>query len=188
MPHEVTELLSQVRRGEARAIDRLLPLVYDELRRLAAAHLRTERNDHTLQATALAHEAYVRLVGDRKVGEGDRSQFFAAASSAIRRILVDHARKRSRQKRGGKRNKLSLEVVDEQGAESPVDLVMLDDLLERLSQTSDRKARVVELRFFGGLSNPEIAEVLGVTTRSIERDWQFAKAWLFRELSESQQA
>ena len=165
------------------SIDQVLPAVYDELRALAERSLRHERGDHTLQATALVHEAYLRLAKRSDVPWEDRAHFSALAAQAIRRILVDHARHRRRAKRGGQRNKLPLDAVVTVAPEPGVNLVELDEALTRFSEQEPRKAQVVEMRFFGGMTADETAEVLGVSTRSVERDWRFARVWLFRELS-----
>ncbi|MCA9729987.1 MAG: sigma-70 family RNA polymerase sigma factor [Candidatus Eisenbacteria bacterium] len=181
---EVTQLLRKVSRGEASSAA-LFPIVYDELRALAARHLSRERPEHTLQATALVHEAYLRLVDLDRMDWRDRVHFFAAASGSIRRILVDHARAKGRQKRGGNEPKLPLKEalaipIHEPGPE----LVELDDAMCRLAEDHPEKARVVELRYFGGLTVAEIAEVLGVKERTVDRYWFFARNWLFRELTE----
>lgn len=182
-----TRILADVTAGQRGATDRLLPLVYDELRSLAAWQLQRERRDHTLQATALVHEAYVRLTGRREGHWRDRAHFFAVAAEAIRRILVDHARAKKRLKRGGGRERVPLDGVVLVTSEQEVDLVGLDGALDELARQHPRKARVVELRFFGGLTMEQIAEVLGTTLRTVERDWQFARAWLFRVLSQDRE-
>ncbi|HEX7880813.1 MAG TPA: sigma-70 family RNA polymerase sigma factor [Candidatus Eisenbacteria bacterium] len=181
---QVTGLLTGWCAGDKGVLDRLLPLVYDELRRIAARHLERERPDHTLQPTALVHEAYFRLIDQRKVDWRNRAQFLGLAAEMMRRILVNHARERSALKRGGGFRKVSLtEALDTPGPE--VDLAGLDEALRRLADLDSRKARVVELRFFGGLTNAEAAEVLAVSEATIERDWSFARAWLFAALAES---
>jgi len=170
--------------GDKAALDRLLPLVYDELRRIAARHLERERSDHTLQPTALVHEAYFRLIDQRQVDWRNRAQFLGLAAEMMRRILVNHARDRAALKRGGGLRKMSLtEAMNEPGPE--VDVADLDEALERLAALDARKARVIELRFFGGLTNAEAAEVLDVSAATVERDWSFARAWLFAALEES---
>lgn len=181
----ITRLLEEIRSGDDRAADRLLPLVYDELRRLARTYLREERPGHTLQATALVHEAYLRLVDQTRVQWQGRAHFFAVAAQAIRRVLVDHARGRGREKRGGNAPRLSLDEVIEVGAAPDTDLLELNRVLEALAEQHPIPARVVELRFFGGLTSEEAAEVLGSSTRTVERQWQFARAWLYRELGDS---
>ena len=182
---DVTQLLIDLSDGDTSVVDELLPLVYDELRRLAQHHLQRERPDHTLQATALVHEAYLKLVNQDRAKWRNQAHFMAIASQAIRRILVDHARGRGRVKRGGDREQLSLDDTPTLAAEPSLDVVALDEALTRFAEEHPDKARVVELRFFGGLKNEEVAEVLGsVTTRTIERHWQFARAWLYRALSD----
>jgi RNA polymerase sigma factor (TIGR02999 family) len=180
---EVTQLLIQWREGNQGALDQLLPLVYDELRRLANAYLRKERPDHTLQSTALVHEAYLRLIGQREIQWQNRAQFFGVAAQMIRRILVDHARGRISAKRGGGAPKLSLDEGLAVAGGKGLDLVALDDALAALGVIDPQQCRIVELRFFGGLSIEETAEVIGVSTATVKRDWSVARAWLFRELS-----
>ncbi len=159
-----------------------MPLVYDELRALAQSYLNRERPDHTLQATALVHDAYVRLIRQEDVEWKNRAHFFAVAAQAIRRILVDHARGHQRQKRGGGRERVRLDedvaVLDERD----IDLIALDEALEKLAHLRERQARIVELRFFGGLELKEVAEFLGVSPRTVTGDWQMARAWLRREM------
>jgi len=171
-----------MKQGDERAADKLLPLVYDEFRALARHYLAQERGDHTLQPTALVHETYMKLVDQTRVDWQSRSHFFAVAAQAMRRILVDHARTRQREKRGGGRARV---ILDEAVALSPQkneDVLALDEALEKLAQVSPRQAKVVELRFFGGLSVDEVAEALKVSKRTIEGDWTFARAWLAKEL------
>jgi RNA polymerase sigma factor (TIGR02999 family) len=178
----VTLVLEQMRKGDKGAADKLLPLVYDEFRALARHYLAQERANHTLQPTALVHEAYMKLVDQTRVDWQGRSHFFAVAAQAMRRILVDHARSRQRDKRGGGRARV---VLDEAVALSPQkdeDVLALDEALERLAALDPRQAKVVELRFFGGLSVEEVAEALKVSKRTVEGDWTFARAWLSREL------
>ena len=177
----VTALLRAWRGGDQAAFEQLTPLVYDELRRRARYYLRGERPDHTLRPTALVHEVYLRLVDLDQVDWQDRTHFFVLAARQMRRILVDSARARRFKKRGGG----ALNVTFDEGLAVPAhgpDLVWLDDALELLAATDERKARVVELRFFGGLSNDEIASTLGISTDTVTRDWQMAKLWLRREL------
>jgi RNA polymerase sigma factor (TIGR02999 family) len=179
---DVTQVLEKLRNGDRRAADELLPLVYDEFRALARHYLAQERMNHTLQPTALVHEAYMKLVDQTRVDWQGKSHFFAVAAQAMRRILVDHARSRQREKRGGGRARV---VLDEAVALSPQkdeDVLALDEALERLAQLDPRQAKVVELRFFGGLNVEEVAEALGVSKRTVEGDWTFARAWLSREL------
>ncbi len=181
----VTQLLRQAQGGDRAALDELLPLVYAELRRLAASKLSHERADHTLQATALVHEAYLRLIEQHSVDWRNRAHFFALAAEMMRRILVNHALQRQAQKRGGENNtKLSLdEAMGLAREERQVDVLLLNDVLERLSALDPQQARVVELRFFGGLTVEEVAEVLGVSEITVKREWRVAKAWLHQAMS-----
>ena len=178
-----TKLLIGYGSGDRSILDQILPLVYEELRRLAVYHLSRERKDHTLQATALVHEAYMRLVNQRQVDWKNRAQFLGLASEIMRRILVNHARDRAASKRGGKAQRVSLSVVDQSSKEPDVDVILLDDALTKLMDRDARKSRVVELKFFGGLTNDEIAEVLQVSVATVEREWMLARAWLYRALS-----
>ena len=179
MKNELTRILGAIEAGNAQAADRLLPLVYEELRKLAAAHMANEAVDHTLSATALVHEAYLRLVGDQQFNS--RGHFFAAASEAMRRVLVDHARNRKRLRRGGpsrRREELELDAVARLDA-SPEDLLDLDDALSRLEREDPRAASLVKLRMFAGLTQDEAAKALGVVRRTADRDWAFARAGFF---------
>jgi RNA polymerase sigma factor (TIGR02999 family) len=180
-PSDVTILLRAWREGDARALDRLIPIVYEELKDIARRSMWGERPDHTLQATALVHEAYTRLI-DSDVTWQDRSHFFAVAARQMRRILVDHAKARGRIKRGGGADRITLNESVAVSPEPPADLVALDEALERLTALDARKAQVIELHFFGGLTHEEAAEALGVSVATVERDLRFAKAWLYREL------
>ncbi len=183
-PSEVTQLLVKWGEGDADALDRLFPLVYGELRRQARRHLRRERVGHTLQATALIHEAYVRLVDQRSVRWQNRAHFFAISAQLMRRILVDHSRGRHRAKRGGSAARVPLEdVLLVAAGQLDVDVLALDEALTRLAALEPRQAQVVELRFFGGLSIEETAAALGVSPATVKNDWNFAKAWLRREMS-----
>jgi RNA polymerase sigma-70 factor, ECF subfamily len=179
----ITRLLSSASAGDRRATDELLPLVYDELRTLAAQHLAEERAGHTLQPTALAHEAYLRLLGPGGTTWENRAHFFGAAARAIRRILVDHARTRGREKRGGG---MEFEVLQEDSAKaterSDIDLLALDEAMERLALLDPQKALLVELRFFGGLTLKEVAAAMEISESTVVREWQFARVWLYREL------
>jgi len=179
----VTRLLAEWGKGDQAALEKLTPLIYGELKRLAARYLRRERSDHTLEATALVHEAYLRLIDQRHVVWQNRAHFFGVAAQAIRRILVDYARGRHAAKRGAGAVKLSLEDVVETPRQRPLDLVALDDALEDLAKMDPQQSRVVELRFFAGLSIEETAEVLGISPATVKRDWTAAKAWLHRDLS-----
>ncbi len=178
----ITDLLSQSRAGDARALEELLPLMYDQLRALAEAHLRRERADHTLQPTALVHEAYLKLAGQDQHDFANRGHFMALAATAMRRILINHAHARNAQKRGGALERRTLFEAASVFEERAEDLLALDEALERLALQDPDKARIVELRFFGGLSTEEAAEVLGVSARTVERGWRFARAWLAKEI------
>ncbi len=180
----ISQLLEQAQAGDAAALSRLLDVVYAELKRIAAARMRGERPDHTLQPTALVHEAFLRLVGNGSTAFEGRAHFLNAASTVMRRVLVDHARARNAAKRGA-----ALRVtLDEALAAAPmpdVEMLALDQALERLAAAEPRWARVVELRFFGGLEVAEAAEVLGVSVATAKRDWQFARTWLAKELGDA---
>lgn len=180
MSTEVTQLVGAWRTGDAGALERLLPIVYDELRALARKALRSERADHTLEPTALVHEAYARLAGS-DLDVRDRAHFFAVVARTMRRVLVDHHRTRARAKRGGRQERITLDenlvAVDD-----PSSFLALDDALERLSALDPRKAQVVELHFFGGLTYAQTAEALGISDATVDRDLRMAKAWLVHEL------
>jgi RNA polymerase sigma factor (TIGR02999 family) len=180
---DVTRLLVNWSNGDRQALEALLPLVYDELRLLAGRYLRRERSGHTLQSTALVHEAYLRLIDQRNVQWQNRAHFFAVAAQMIRRILVDHARKTQTEKRGGHAPRLSLDEAMAVAQDRDVDLVALDDALNGLAEIDDQQAKIVELRFFGGLSIEETAEVLKISPATVKRDWVMAKSWLFREMT-----
>jgi RNA polymerase sigma-70 factor (ECF subfamily) len=179
---DVTVLLVAWSNGDEDALSRLTPLVYAELRRVAQAYMRREHSGHTLQATALVNEAYIRLVDSSRVRWQNRAHFFAVAAQLMRRILIDFARNRKYQKRGGDWRRVTLVEGEHAATNSDVDLVAVDDALQELAKLDARKARVVELRFFGGLSLEETAEALQVSTDSVGRDWRAARAWLMREL------
>jgi RNA polymerase sigma factor (TIGR02999 family) len=181
-PNEVTQLLKEWADGSELALEALVPLVYAELRRLAASYLRSEEPGHTLQPTALVHEAFIRLAGHSAPECENRSQFYGVAARLMRQILTDHWRTQHAMKRGGHLTHVSLEPDLLASCELETDLLALDDALERLAVIDPRKSRVVELRFFGGLSVEETAEVLTVSEKTVRRDWQFAKSWLLREL------
>lgn len=179
----VTHCLERLRLGDATALDRMLPLVYDELRAIAGSQLRDERTGHTLSATALVHEAYVRLVGREHLTPKDRSHFFAQAAQTMRRILIDHARARRRVKRGNAHVAVPLEEIEGLiGDQTAEELISLDEALNRLAELSPRAAQVVERRFFAGLSLEEAAESLEVSVRTVQRDWLMARAWLRKEI------
>ena len=183
-PGPVTQLLSRVSAGDNDAVDRLFPLVYQQLRSAAEAVLRSERPGHTLQPTALVHEAYLKLVGGGAIPAKDRSHFLSIAARAMRQILVDHARRRGARKRGQGETPLPLDfpIADDGRGLAFDELIALDDALDHLSENSPRLRSVVELRFFAGLNEEQIAETLGVTTRTVQRDWVRARAWLYREV------
>lgn len=182
---DVTSLLQAWSRGDESAFDRLLPMVYDELRRQARRHMRNQPPGHTLQATALVHETYLRLVGGEPVEWRDRAHFFRVAAKAMRSILVDHARARRAAKRGGGALHVSLGAADSGGRDSPeLDVAALDEALERFTEIDPEKCRLVELRYFAGLSIEEAAEVLGTSPATVKRQWNTARAWLRRELGD----
>ena len=180
---DVTTLLLEWSQGSQAALDQVTPLIYDELRRLAARQLRRERPGHTLQSTALVHEAYLKLIDQQRVQWHDREHFFAVASQMIRRILVSYARSRNSTKRGAGRTMLTLNDAGTAGATSEIDLIALDDALERLSRLDPQQGRIIELRFFGGVSIQGTAKLLGISTTTVNRDWKLARAWLHRELA-----
>jgi RNA polymerase sigma factor (TIGR02999 family) len=179
----VTELLLKWGSGDKGALDELIPLVYDELRKLAASYLRRKPGAHTLQATALVHEAYVRLADQDGISMQHRAQFFGLAAKVMRDILVDHARKRLAAKRGGDQLRLSLSQAERFGHKPEVELLALDDALNELAATNPQHSRVIELRFFGGLTIDETADVMNLSHATTERYWSFARAWLRRELA-----
>jgi RNA polymerase sigma factor (TIGR02999 family) len=179
---DVTQILHHWRDGDHDAPAQLMPLVYDELRRLARDYLRRERSDHTLQPTALVHEAYLRMVDEKSVDWQSRAHFYGIAARLMRRILVDHARAHNAAKRGGLERKVVLDEARDLSTSGKTDLVALDGALESFAKSYPRKSEVVELKFFGGLEAKEIAEVLHVSQKTVLRDWQFAKLWLCREL------
>jgi RNA polymerase sigma factor (TIGR02999 family) len=182
MPNSVTKLLLEASGGAPDAFARLMPLVYEELREIARRQMEKERKHHTLSPTALVHEAYLKLVGTERLIWRDRGHFFAVAAEAMRRVLIDLARRRGRAKRGGGRLRLPLNVID-LGLELDRDTVLaLDEALERLKERDPRMAEVVLLRFYAGLSNEEAARALGISVRTVKREWTFARAWLYDEL------
>jgi RNA polymerase sigma-70 factor, ECF subfamily len=180
---DITVLLGKAADGERGAFDALLPAVYQELHALAERYLRHERSDHTLQTTALVHEAYLKMVDQRDARWQNRAHFFAVAAMAMRRILVNHAKSTGRIKRGGGRGRIPLEDAAIVAPEADVDLVALDEALTRLAAFDERKSRIVELRFFGGMSVEETAEVMSIAPATVKRDWTMAKAWLLREVT-----
>ena len=183
-PSEITQLLADWNGGDQAALEKMMPLVYDELRRLARHYLRQERADHTLQPTALVHEAFLRLVDQRSVTWQNRAHFFGIAAQMMRRILVNHAEAHHAEKRGGSARKLALDDAVSFTQEREFDLVALDGALKTLEEIDPQKGRIVELRFFGGLTIAETAEAMGVSETTVERNWRLAKAWLRREISQ----
>ena len=182
-PEQVTRLLQRWGDGDKQAMEALMPLVYDELRSLAKRYLVRERQGHTLETSALVHEAYVKLVGQADVRWSNRSHFYAIAAQTMRRILVDHARSHKYEKRGGGAPKVQLDEALQLGTEQPPDLIALDEALQRLAVADAQQSQLVELRFFGGFTHPEIAEVLGVSLTTVERKWRLARAWLYQTLN-----
>ncbi|MGP1347868.1 MAG: sigma-70 family RNA polymerase sigma factor [Phycisphaerales bacterium] len=182
---DLTMLLRASASGDPADAERLMLAIYDDMKRLAASQLRGERSDHTLDPTALVHEAYLRLVNQRTAEWNDRVHFFSIAARIIRRVLIDHARERNALKRGGSRRSISIERCEIATPERDVDLEALDEALEELAELSERQARIVELKFFGGLTIAEIGEALSIGARTVDREWQVARGWLFDRLSET---
>jgi RNA polymerase sigma factor (TIGR02999 family) len=183
--HEITELLAEWRDGNQSALDELYPLVYNELHRLARRYMSRERKGHTLQATALINEAYVRLVDQKNVQWANRSHFFAISAQIMRRILIDHARRHAYAKRGGGAHQVSLEEAATVVPDQSQELLRLDEALKSLAEMDPRRSQVVELRYFGGLNNEEIADVLQISENTVTRDWNMARAWLYQQLTGS---
>jgi RNA polymerase sigma factor (TIGR02999 family) len=181
--HDVTLALRKVAEGDHRALDRVLPLVYDQLRAIAGRALRGERAGHTLSPTALVHEAYLKLVQLERVSFQDRAHFFAACAGEMRRVLIDHARRRDAGKRGAGAEHVPLENAVAAAEDRPAELIALDEALSRLAALNERQARVVECRFFAGMDVPETAAALGISAATVKRDWTVARAWLNRELA-----
>ena len=181
--HEITQLLLAWSEGDETAQEKLVPLVYEELRRLAKRYMARERGDHTLQTTALVNEAYLRLIKTKDMRWQSRAHFFAVSANVMRRILVDLARERGNLKRGGGARQVSLDEAMIVAPERGADLLALDEAMDRLAALNARQSRVVELRYFGGLGEEEVAEVLKVSLRTVQSDWRLAKTWLYRELS-----
>lgn len=181
---DATRLLERINAGDKAAMSELLPLVYEELRSLASSYLQRERADHTLQPTALVHEAYLRLVDQRRAKWESRGHFIAIAATAMRRILVNHARDRARLKRGGGAHREPLTTNLVQTDEPAVDLLALDDALEKLATIDERKVRIVEARYFAGLTVAETADAMGLSQSTVKREWEFARVWLLRAISE----
>lgn len=187
-PEQISRLLEDWRQGNQQARDALIPLVYDELRRLARRYLRRERPDHTFQSAALVHEAYLRMAQQDAIPLNNRAHFFAVAAQLMRHILVDHARNRRAAKRGGGDAKLTLDTGIALPSKPDVDLVVLDDALTRLAELDPRQSRIIEMRFFGGLSLEETAAVLDISLATVKREWASARAWMRRELSKDRDA
>jgi len=183
-PNEITQQLIAWSNGDRAALEKLIPAVYQELRRMADRCLRGENAEHSLQPTALVHEAYLRLIDQTRVEWHNRAHFFGVAAQMMRRILIDHAKAKHRAKRGGAARKLSLEEIANYTRERASDLVALDEALKILAEMDERKSRIVELRYFGGLTVDETAQVLGVSDKTVMRDWNLAKAWLYQHLNE----
>ena len=180
----LTELLSDWQQGDQSALNKLTPLVYDELRRIAHRYVQRERNGHTLDTTALVNEAYLRLAGQKKIDWQNRSHFFAFTAQVMRHILIDHARRRHYVKHGGNVQRVSLAEAEAMSQERARELVAMDEALDELAEFDPRKSRVVELRYFGGLDLEETAEVLEVSIMTVRRDWRAAKAWLYRRMKD----
>lgn len=184
MPKNITQLLKSAQAGNRSSLDEFLPLVYDELKKIAAYKLSLERKNHTLQATALVHEAYLRMIDQHSVDWKNRSHFFALASEMMRRILVNYAESHNAKKRGDGQTLISLDDVEHLAiAENEVDLIFLDNALNELAKFDETQAKIVEMKFFGGLTNEEVAEVLGVSDSTIKREWRMARAWLTTKLT-----
>lgn len=182
--HGVTDLLIKLSNGKREVVDELLPLIYDELKRLAASYLRRERSDHTLQPTALVNEAYLKMIDITQVSWQNKAHFIGVAANQMRRILVDHARKHNAEKRGGEFHILTLnEEIDKAADQQSTELIELDEALNELARMDPTKAKIVELRYFGGLTMDEVAEVMGVSTITVKRHWKMAKAWLYGRLT-----
>jgi RNA polymerase sigma-70 factor (ECF subfamily) len=181
-PGEVTRLLLELKQGNKEAEGNLIPLVYNELRRIAAIHLRREAPNHSLQPTALVHEAYLRLIGLKEIDWQSRSHFFAVSATVMRRILVDHARAGNARKRGNGWDAVSLNEAILPSPQRAPEILALDEALNRLASLDERQSKIVELRFFAGMNEEEAGNVLGISARTVKRDWRIAKAWLFKEL------
>jgi RNA polymerase sigma-70 factor, ECF subfamily len=181
---ELTQLLLDWSTGNKDALERLMPLVYDELHRLAQRYMRRERIEHTLQTSALLNEAYLRLIDQKRVSWQNRAHFFAIAAGMMRRILVDHSRRRAYAKRGGEQQRIDLDEVAVVADSKASDVLALDEALKRLEAVDEQQSRIVDLRFFGGLTIEETAEVLGISHSTVEREWSMARAWLRREMNQ----
>ncbi|CAN5519827.1 sigma-70 family RNA polymerase sigma factor [soil metagenome] len=181
--HDATDLLIEYSKGKRDALDDLLPIIYDELRRIAASYLRRERSDHTLQPTALVNEAYMKMIDITQVSWQNKAHFIGVAANQMRRILVDHARRHNAEKRGGEFHIMTLNEEIDAADEQSADLIALDDALTELAKMDPTKAKIVELRYFGGLTTDETAEVLGVSSITVKRHWKITKAWLYGQLT-----
>jgi RNA polymerase sigma-70 factor, ECF subfamily len=186
-PDGITDVLLNWGHGDSQAREELLPLIYDELRQIARSYLRHERPDHTLQPTALVHEAYLRLIDQRRVNWRNRAQFIGLAAVMMRRVLVNHARNRKVAKRGGTAERVPLTIAVDVSEQPEHDVIAVHDALSRLQAIDERKARIVELKFFGGLTTEEIAEVTNLSSATIEREWSFARAWLYDAMTADNQ-
>jgi RNA polymerase sigma-70 factor, ECF subfamily len=184
MPNEVTQLLLDWSNGDQTAIDKLMPLVYDELRKLAVHYMKRERSGHTLQTSALINEVYLRLIDQKSATFKNRTHFFGIAARLMRQILIDHARARNNSKRGGDRQKVNLDDVANLAQGRAADLIALDDALKSLAEIDEQQSRIVELRFFGGLTIEETAEALGISDSTVNREWNMARAWLYCEMEQ----
>lgn len=181
----ITQILIELKSGEATALEELLPLVYGELRRLANSYLQRERSNHTLQPTALVHEAYIRLIGQKSIAWENRAHFFGVSARLMREILIEHARARGRQKRGGEfKTMIALDDAISFSNEKQLDVVAIDEALTKLETLDDRQARIVEMKFFGGMTIEEIAEVSGISPATVKREWSTAKLFLYKTLSD----
>jgi len=181
-PKNLTILLNELSEGNNLAIEQILPLVYDELRKISSKYLKDEYRNHTFQTTELVHEAYLKLIGNQKISWQSRAHFFGIAAKTMRQILVDYARKRKAQKRGKGKTKLSLDDAQFVAGESDEQILALDEALKKLENVEERSSKIVELRYFSGLTIEETAELLNISAATVKRDWQFAKAWLYREI------
>jgi RNA polymerase sigma factor (TIGR02999 family) len=184
-PQNITLLLNEISNGNEVAIEKVLPLVYNELRRISSKYLRNEYKKHTFQTTELVHEAYIKLIGNQQISWQSRAHFFGIASKTMRQILVDYARKRNSQKRGSGKTKLSLDDAQLVASESNDQILALDEALKKLEFIEERSGKIVELRYFSGLTIEETAEILNISSASVKRDWQFAKAWLYKEIQQN---
>ncbi len=184
-PQDITRLLLDWGNGDKEALDKLMPFVYDELRRLAGNYMRNQKPGHTLQTTALVNEAYLRLIDSSQVRWQNRTHFFAISAQLMRRVLVDFARTKNAEKRGGNEQKVTFDETLPVFSQKESDLIALDEVLKELAKMNERQSRIVEMRYFGGMSEEEISEALDISTRTVRRDWSVARAWLFSKLNKS---